>query len=357
MAYAIDRQRHTSRILEPVEKLDPYRVEKRHAGQLHDSLLGLERLAEPTVLARRVRELYDTGSDGRPTPKSRSLVLEAAIPLAHRAGEAFTLELIGKLIELVAAAPPADATGCETYGHLLERGLFLAGFYDRRDVVQRLVELFVTTARNRPDDQRFTLVNAVAVPGLRSLRRLGLKEEIDRLAGRLPEVAFGTQPVTGVPARYLAKPQLLGQAVAASLAVAAGWNLVGLADRAGPVLADAEGLLTGPQADKLSFLYYPRVVRAYLAAAGFGPPDVGLQRMTRLFAAMREPRLAARVSNSRSSSPILSEFHLAVAEEAVLAASGDEFALGDAGRRWLEEDEQLVRRRLHRDMARALAAS
>ena len=352
VAYAIDRQRHTSRVLEPVEKLDPYRVQKRHAGQLHDALLGLERLAEPAVLARRVRELFDTAP-----PASRSLVLEAAVPLAHRVGEAFTLELIDRLAGLVVAAPPADTTGCETYGHLLERGLFLAGFYDRREEVQRLVELFVKTARGRPDDQRFTLVNTVAVPALRSLRRLGLREEIDKLAGRLPEVAFGTLPVTGVPARYLAKPATLGLAVPAALAVAAGWNLVGLADRAAPVLADAEGLLTGPQADKLSALHYPRAVQAYLAAAGFGPPDVGLQRLTRLFAAMREPRLAGRVLNTRSSSPILSVFHLAVAEEAVLAASGDEFALGDAGRRWLEEDEQIVRRRLHRDMANALAAS
>ncbi len=354
VAYAIDRQRHTSRVLEPVEKLDPYRVQKRHAGQLHDALLGLERLAEPAVLARRVRELYDGGPDGRPTPTSRSLVLEAAVPLAHRVGEAFTLELIDRLADLVATAPPADAAGCETYGHLLERGLFLAGFYDRREEVQRLVELFVKTARGRTDDQRFTLVNTVAVPALRSLRRLGLREEIDKLAGRLPEVAFGSQPVAGVPARYLGKPATLGLAVPAALAVAAGWNLVGLADRAAPVLADAEGLLTGPAADKLSALHYPRAVQAYLAAAGFGPPDVGLQRLTRLFTAMREPRLAGRVLNTRSSSPILSVFHLAVAEDAVLAASGDEFALGDAGRRWLEEDEQIVRRRLHRDMARAL---
>ena len=354
VAYAIDRLRYTSRVLEPVEKLDPYRSQKRHAGPLHAALMGLEHLAEPAVLARKVRELYDGGGDGRPTPLTRSAVLVAAIPLAHRAGEAFTLELIDQLAELVTTSPPPDVDGCEVHGHLLERGLFLAGFYDRREVVQRLIEVFVQTARGRPEDQRFTLVNAVAVPGLRSLRKLGLKDEIDKLAGRLPEVAFAGQPVTGVPARYLGKPPLLGLAVPAALAVASGWQLVGLTDRASAVLADAEGLLLGPAADKLTAKNYPRACQAYLSAAGFGPPDVGVQRLTHLFRAMREPRLVGRVVNGLTPAPILSVFHLGVAEEAVLAASGDEFALGAAGRRWLEEDEQLVRRRLHRDMARAL---
>ena len=160
--------------------------------------------------------------------------------------------------------------------------------------------------------------------------------------------------MTGVPSRYLAKPPMLGLAVPAALAVAAGWQLVGLADRAAPVLADAEGLLLGPAADKLPPKDYPAVVQAYLAAAAFGPAEAGLERMKRLFVALREPRLAPLVKNGRTSAPIYSVFHVGVAEEAVLAATGDEFALGPAGKRWLEEDEQLVRRRLNRDMKRQL---
>jgi hypothetical protein len=35
----------------------------------------------------------------------------------------------------------------------------------------------------------------------------------------------------------------------------------------------------------------------------------------------------------------------------------DDFVLGSAGRRWLDEDELLVRRRIHRDMKRHLDRS
>ena len=44
-------------------------------------------------------------------------------------------------------------------------------------------------------------------------------------------------------------------------------------------------------------------------------------------------------------------------EDTVLALGGDEFGLGTAGRRWLDEDELLVRRRVHRDMRRQLDAN
>jgi hypothetical protein len=348
--YSIDRLRFVSRVLEPVEKLDPYRGQKQHAGKLHEALVGLEHLAEPAVLARRVRELYDGGADGRPTPATRANVLAAALPLAHRAGEAFALELAARVDELTAASPPADQDGCDTYGFLLERGLFLAGFYDRREVVQRLAERFVRLAAGRPEPQRFSLVRTVGVQALRSLHRLGLRDEVDKLVGRLPGLVFTG---TGGLAQYAGKP-LLGAVAPAALAVAAGWQVVGLADRAAPILAEAEGVLTGPAADKLSPKDYPEVVRAYLAAVGLGPAETGLERMRRLFTAMREPRLAGLVKNTRTSARLFSVFHLAVAEEAVLAATGDEFALGPAGKRWLEEDEQLVRRRLHRDMKRQL---
>ena len=35
----------------------------------------------------------------------------------------------------------------------------------------------------------------------------------------------------------------------------------------------------------------------------------------------------------------------------------DDFALGPAGRRWLDEDEYLVRRRIHADLRKQLSAS
>ena len=49
--------------------------------------------------------------------------------------------------------------------------------------------------------------------------------------------------------------------------------------------------------------------------------------------------------------------HIEIAEEAVLALTSDDFALGPAGRKWLDDDEYLVRRRIHDDMKRERKAS
>jgi hypothetical protein len=44
---------------------------------------------------------------------------------------------------------------------------------------------------------------------------------------------------------------------------------------------------------------------------------------------------------------------LRVVEAAVLAIVNDDFALGPAVRRWLDDDEFRVRRRIHRDLLEA----
>jgi hypothetical protein len=45
-----------------------------------------------------------------------------------------------------------------------------------------------------------------------------------------------------------------------------------------------------------------------------------------------------------------------VLESVVLAAVSDDFTAGTEVRRWLDEDEYLVRRRVHRSVRRALAS-
>jgi hypothetical protein len=61
-----------------------------------------------------------------------------------------------------------------------------------------------------------------------------------------------------------------------------------------------------------------------------------------------------RLPNTFTTSGYYSRFHLQVVEAAVLALASDEFALGPAARRWLDDDEYLVRRRIHADVRAAL---
>jgi cellulose synthase operon protein C len=105
-------------------------------------------------------------------------------------------------------------------------------------------------------------------------------------------------------------------------------------------------LLTSPLPAK----DYTALAQAYVTAVGHGPADNGLARISELFQKM-DP---ARITNSFTTCKFYSRFHLNLVEETVLAVISDDFALGSAGRRWLDEDEQLVRSRIHRDMRQHL---
>ena len=58
----------------------------------------------------------------------------------------------------------------------------------------------------------------------------------------------------------------------------------------------------------------------------------------------------------RSATTHFSLFHLDVVEATVLALVSEEFTLNSESRRWLDEDEFLVRRRIHRDVRAAMSA-
>jgi hypothetical protein len=92
---------------------------------------------------------------------------------------------------------------------------------------------------------------------------------------------------------------------------------------------------------------------AYVAALGHGPVEDGLARIVELFQ-RADP---ARVTYSFTTVQFYSRLHLNLIEEVVQSVVSDDFALGPVARRWLDEDEYLIRRRIHRDMKSALAKS
>lgn len=370
--YSIARLREQSRILDPQEKINPYHDEMKGSDELPQELAALPRLTDPLTLTRKIRELYQNGVKGRPLGEVRFEVLLTALPLSARAGEAFTMELIELVPEAVTrveASVPISTDLALKQGKLLERALFLAAHFDRHETVQRTVDQFIALLAAKSEEHRFELINVVAAQCLRSLRKLDLREVIDRLLRRMQDLVLGGQTVAQFQAKYRAKdarsPGKLdqrGKALQSLLHLAGGWLTFGLTDQATSILDDARGELTDPNPallqskdyTKLAQAYakdYTELAQAYVAALGHGPADAGLPRITELFREM-DP---GRVVNSYTSAKFYSRLHLNLVEETVLAVVSDDFALGPAGRRWLDEDEYLVRRRIHRDMKRALA--
>jgi cellulose synthase operon protein C len=357
--YVINRLREQCRILEPQEKLDPYAEWMRFGDELKRELSELPREKNPVTLAKRIRDLYRTGTNGKQTAEGRFHVLLESLPLSQRAGEALTFELIELVPETMEGSSAAGQQISELstkQGRLLERAIGLAAHFDRREIVAKLVDQFIALLKNKPEDQRLELINVVASQCLRSLRKLGLKDDIDKMLRRLRDLVLGgltmaqmRQKVRGKgDAKPLAgKPDPWAKSLQSLLHIAGGWLTFGLSDQANPILDDArQELLT----THLPAKDYTALAQAYVTAVGHGPADSGLTRIVELYQHM-DP---ARITNSFTTCKFYSRFHLNLVEETVLAVVSDDFALGAAGRRWLDEDEQLVRRRIHRDMRELL---
>ena len=355
--YVISRLREQSRVLEPQEKLDPYAEFMKQADDLKKAIADLPKIKDPQALAKAIRDLYRSGSAGRSPGDARFLVLLDALPLAARVGEQFTVELLGLVSEAMSGAGAGGGVPvpelAKKQGQLLERALYLAGHFDRREVVHKLVEQFTELVAAKPDDQRFELINVVAGQCLRSLRKLGLRDEIDKLLRKLQDAVLKGQPASTMRAKYAAKPDVWGKALQTLLHLAGGWLTFGLTDQATPILDEARTDLLAPGGGKLSMAEYTKLAQAYVSAVGQGPAESGLPRIAELFRKI-DP---TKITNGYTTAPFYSRFHLNLAEEVVLAIVSDDFALGPTARKWLDEDEYLVRRRIHRDMKRHLAGS
>lgn len=359
--FAVTRMRQQSTILEPQERADPNAQFLKTGGD--DFVRALNRIGdirEPFELARHIRQVYRggvAGKDPQPLSAVRLRTLHAALPWAFRVGEVFTLELLDLVHDVLRVEPGYEAIADlnRIQGQLLERALFLAGHYDRREVLSRLLDRFVELVGAKPLDQRFELVNFVAGQCLKSLRKLGLRDEIDKLLRRILALVLDGRSVAQVKSRYAARPDQWWRALQTLLALAGGWLTFGNFDEANPILDEARAELLAPhrRTAEPHHKEFPKLAQAYIGAVAQGPSESGITRIAELIRQM-DP---SRVPVAYTTAPYYSRLHLNIVEEIVLAIVSDEFALGPAGRRWLDEDEYLVRRRIHRDMEEVLRTS
>jgi cellulose synthase operon protein C len=351
--YVIGRMREQSTILEPREKSDPY-SEWMKLEELIQELVALSRIADPAALAKRVRELYRSGLKGTATDESRIAVLSHSLRLAPRVGAEFTVELLEHLLAAMRSANPKSALAVleiRKLGRLFESALFLAAHFDRRELLRELVDGVFAVALAKPDDQRCELVNYFAGRCLASLRKVGLRDEIDRLLLRFQDDILKGHALDQLKVLHGAKPDLWADSLQTMLNLSAGWLTFGLMEQAAPILETARAEIH----DGARFAVQPftKLCRAYATALGQSPADFGMPRIAELFTII-DP---AKVTNTFTSAPYYSRLHLNLIEDVVLAIVSDDFALGHSGQRWLDEDELLVRRRIHRDMRDSVQAA
>ena len=339
--YKIEKMRAHLRVLEPHEKIDPYR---RWSGHFVDSLArelaALVDIHDAEHLIDKLRALLREKKRWAKGKSAQTRVLAAALELAPRLGEAFAEEILTEAGQILEAAEDRL-----TQALVLEKGLFLAAHYDRRAQVEQVLEhLHRLLEGNLPAPTMESLLGQT----FQGLRRLGMPEEVGRILQRMSTLAHEQQAKLDRKKLALSDEALSREISVLErllLQIAGGWLYFGQPDKARPILDASRDLLFG---EVLTPLYQTALARAYCQTLGQAPLEFGLGRLMELFRRLRGVRDMFTTHTHFSLS------RLEVVEAAVLALVGDETAFDPDARRLLDEDEYLVRRRIHRDVRAAL---
>jgi hypothetical protein len=346
--YVVDRLREQSRILEPQDKNDPYGMWKKHGNELQATLSELTKVHDPNKLEESIKKLLRNNQ----VPEHRLLILTTALTLAPRTSEELAVSLVQQVPALLETLSKQNgtreqlATLSDGQANLLERALFIAGHYDRREQVQALFNRFIAFVKTRDDEMRYKTINYIARECLRSLRKVGLKDEIDHFLKSITEIVTQNKSLIQLRQSSGTKwPEVL----TALLYLAEAWQYSGAYSQAKPFLDEARSTIFANGKDKtIKPLQLAKLVQTYVSALGQGPVDEALNRIEELFQKLE------KLPNSFTTMSHFSRLHLNVVEDVVLSLVSENFTMGDAARRWLDDDEYLVRRRIHSDMRHLL---
>jgi hypothetical protein len=344
--YAVDKLRRHSRILEPVGGGRDYGGLNLRAFRGYD-LLG-ERLqlladrSDPAVLAEEAKPILALCSE---SPSSAN-VPRVALTLLDLAPH-LDASLVASVLDLAEPAASwmeawfdslswGDATtSAKLPGYLtrlLHAAFAAATWFNQLPAIRPLVELLVRRSGSDPALRSAVVLGAGSL--FRSLRKLGYRDEAESLLNRI-DPGRGEWPAdapTLPPAQF---------------GLAIGWFAVGDEDAGNRILDDARNRLfvarIGEVRDRTELAI------AYAEALGFAPPRIALGRLEEIF------QLLTRVATTGSTNRYFTLKPLQLIDAVVRSVVTDDFALGPAVRGWLDDDEFLIRRRIHRDMSNVLS--
>lgn len=337
--YAVHTFRQHSRILEPTARVDGYREYLRpRAAVGQPSPAAVVEGLPADRLDEEVERLLaaETARDGKPhLAELVSAVLDRAFELTE-AGAGPVLAALPPALDTLRDSPARLA-------RLIERGLAAAALWDRADVARDLAGWFFQLAYGRAG---WDMAEALTGQAFRSLRRLGLRAEADRVLHYVAERVLQGQPISRLrEARVAEWPATLR----VLLHAAAGWYYAGTerqADDAHQVLDEARRDLFDPDTTPANRTELALVYATTLAQA---PARIALGRLEELFQRLRGVTVGGTFNAYYSLKPLL------IVEAAVRAVVSDDFALGPQVRAWLDADELAVRRRIRDELKEVLA--
>lgn len=333
--FKVDRLRMTSRILEPHHEIDAFRSYRaREYDAFQRALLALQDIVDRPALERECRRVLAEAYTGAGGSARRFRAVDACLRAAPR----LSAELAGEILDRALEACDAHDALMEQ-ATFLERALMVAAHFNRVELVPDLLERFRQVIHSRRGAITHDQLESLAAKGFRGLRKLGMQEESRQLLTMLIEKVVGR----GQPGRL--RPDAAGDACILAH-VAGGLFHCGDNEQARAWLAQVRTVLLEGKVDRLD---QTKLACAYVSALGQAPTDFALQALDELLANLQ------RVYDGYLTNSHYSLAKLRVVEAIVMAVVTEEFAMGQLGRRWLEDDEYLVRQRIHRDLAAAMA--
>lgn len=338
-----DRLRQTSRIVEPHQRVRWDQDYLAGTDPLAKALAGLPRILSRKELAVECRRLLHENAAPPPT---RAHVLEAILEQAPRLGTEFAAGVLRQAVPAYDAMPPPqnDKT-LAARAELLEKALYVAAHFDDAEQVQALVVRFQKLLHAPAEAAAPQALVALAGQSLRGLRKLGLRQEIELLLRQLEDVLLrGKKPEAVTPA------DVDGKALRPLLHLAAGWYYFGRDRDAEPIVDLARGvLLSGPLATGQHPKERAELACAYATTLGHAPLEFAQKRWAELFHKLES------VATSWHTTPGYCALQVELVESVVLAVVSDDFTQGTEMRRWLDDDEYLIRKRIHADVRAMMA--
>lgn len=337
--YVVDRLRKHSRVLEPDQRINPYRHWGARISEFEKALADLTDLTDRNEIAARVDKLLREVPKNAKGAEQRARVVRAGLEAAPRVGEEFARKMLDQSVPTYDALPETrELPALMEQAAFLEKALFVAGHFGRVEAVHPLVTRFQRMLEGQKGPQAIQVLDSLAAQCFRGLRKLGMRDEIDAILTQMADLVLEGQDVKAIDFK---KAEQGPAKLRALLQVAAGWYFFGRDSQAEPILQAARGVL-------LSNDLIPRdqtqLACAYAAAVGQAPVEVAQKRLEELF------RQLKGIKDTYTTSSHFSVSQLDVVEAVVLAVVSDDFTMGTQARRWLDDDEFLVRRRIHRDM-------
>src|SRR5262249_23152304 len=148
--------------------------------------------------------------------------------------------------------------------------------------VQALFSRFITFVKTRDEEIRYQTINFIARELLRSLRKVGLKDEIDHFLKAITEIV--TQGKSLIQLRQSSGTKW-PDGLTALLYLAEAGQYSGAYSQAKPFLDEARATIYSNAKDKTikPGLALTNLVKTYVMALGQGPVDEALNKIEELF--------------------------------------------------------------------------